>query len=41
MTCHCERPEGAEVAAVLECNQAEGDNDEKDSLLMNVPAKEK
>lgn len=33
-------PEGAEVAAVFECDQAEGDDDGEDGFFMDVPAKE-
>lgn len=40
MACHCQRSECAEVAAVLECDQAKGDDDQKHGFLVDVPAKE-
>ena len=36
-----QRPEGAEIAAVLECHQTEWDDDKQDRLLVDVPAEEK
>lgn len=33
-------PECAEVATVLQSDQAEGNDDQKDSFLMNVPTEE-
>ena len=35
-----ERPEGAEVSAVFQGEEGEGDDDEEDGLLVDVPAEE-
>lgn len=40
MACYCQRSERAEVAAVLECNQTERDDDQEHSFLVNMPTKE-
>lgn len=40
MACNREGPKCAEVASVLERYQAERDNDQENSFLMNVPAKQ-
>lgn len=40
MTCDRQWSECAEVASIFECNEAEWDNDQKNSLFVDVPAKE-
>ncbi len=40
MTADGQGAEGAEVAAVLEREKAEGDDDEQDRFLVDVPAEE-
>ncbi len=40
MTADGQGAEGAEVAAVLEREKAEGDDDEEDRFLVDVPAEE-
>lgn len=40
MTGHGKRSEGSEISAVLQCEEAEGYNDQQDSFLMHMPAKE-
>lgn len=40
MTRDGQRAEGAEVAAVGEGDETEGDDDEKDSFFVDVPAEE-
>ena len=34
------RPEGAEIASILESEQAEWDDDKKNCLLVDVPAEQ-
>lgn len=41
MTGNSQRPEGSEMTSVSESNKTEGDDDKKNGLLMNMPAKEK
>jgi hypothetical protein len=41
VTGYGERTEGAEISTVLECEQAEGDDDKEDGFLMDMPAEEK
>ena len=40
MPCHGQRPEGTEISAVFECEQAEGDDDQEDGLLVDMPSEE-
>jgi hypothetical protein len=37
---HGQRPEGTEISAVFECQQAERDYDEEDGLFVDVPSEE-
>lgn len=41
MASHSQRPKGTEIATVFECEEAEWDDDEQDSLLVNMPAEQK
>lgn len=40
MACHSKGSEGPKVAAVVERDEAEGNNNQQDSFLVNVPAEE-
>lgn len=40
MTAHCKRSESAKVASILECKEAERDDDKQDGLLVDVPTEE-
>lgn len=40
MTCHSQWPKRAKVSAISKCHQTEWDDDEQDSFLMDVPAKQ-
>lgn len=40
MTRNCERPESAQVSSVFQREEAEGDDDEEDRFLMDMPAEE-
>ena len=40
MTGYCQRPERSEISAIFERKKAEGDDDEKDGFLVDVPAKQ-
>lgn len=41
MAGNSQRPEGSEMTSVSEGNKTKGDDDKKNGLLMNMPAKEK
>ena len=41
MSRNCQRPESAEISPILECQQAERDDHQKNSLLVYMPAKQK
>ena len=38
MTRHSQRSEGSQEAAIFQCKQAEGNDDEQDRLLVHMPA---
>jgi hypothetical protein len=40
MACYGEWAERSKVSAIIERNQAEGDDDKENSFLMDVPAEE-
>jgi hypothetical protein len=40
MACYGERAESSKVSTVVECDQAEGDDDKENGFLVDVPAKE-
>ena len=40
MTCHGQWAEGAEVATVVKCDQAERNDDQQNRFLVDVPAEE-
>ena len=40
MACHSQWTEGTEVPAIVECNEAEGNNNQQDGFLVDVPAEE-
>jgi hypothetical protein len=40
MTCYCQGSEGAKESAVMKCDQAERNDNEKDSLLVDMPAEQ-
>lgn len=41
MTRYHQRPEGAQMSSVPECDETEGNNDEQNSLFVDMPPKEK
>jgi hypothetical protein len=40
VACHSQWAESTEVPAVVECNKAEGNNNQQDGFLVDVPAEE-
>lgn len=41
MACDCQRTESTQVSPVFQSDQAEGDDDEEYSLLMDMPSEQK